>query len=113
MYLHSCKIRPYWVGKCVLVLCGIAVANSCLKMVQVSCIGQTGHVGRVKTTLVTTLEGAGWQKRTKKQIYYVIYAQKGKGADRAASPGPLEPANTTLLKPIYMWHVTRLSPQQS
>ena len=33
MYLHSCKIRPYWVGKCVLVLCGIAVANSHSKMV--------------------------------------------------------------------------------
>ena len=51
-------------------------------------IGQTGHVGRAKTALVTTLEGVGWQKQTKKQMYYVIYVQKGKGADRAASPGP-------------------------
>ena len=34
MYLYSCKIWPYWVVKCVLGLCGIAVTNSCLKMVS-------------------------------------------------------------------------------
>ena len=46
------------------------------------------HVGRAKTALATALEGSGWQKGTKKQMYYVIYVQKGKGANRAASPGP-------------------------
>ena len=33
MYLHNCKIQPYWVGKCVLALCGIAVPNSHSKTV--------------------------------------------------------------------------------